>query len=84
MSADHPFWEIWAKTLRRWGMHGLAVSLLEAAGPLTMLGAQLIYLSQPILRGFGTGNQVDALATMLDNPAETQQFIVFLRESSLP
>ena len=84
MSADHPFWEIWAKTLRRWGIHGLAVSLLEAAGPLTMLGAQLIYLGQPVLRSMVSPNQIDALATMLDNPAETQQFIVFLRESSLP
>jgi hypothetical protein len=84
MIADHPFWEIWAKTLRRWGVHGLAVSLLEAAGPLTMLGAQMIYLSQPVLRSIASGNQIDALATMLDNPAETQQFIVFLRESSVP
>lgn len=84
MSADHPFWEIWAKTLRRWGIHGLAVSLLEAAGPLTMLGAQLIYLGQPFLRSIVSSNQIDALATMLDNPVETQQFIVFLRESSLP
>ena len=84
MIADHPFWEIWAKTLRRWGMHGLAVSLLEAAGPLTMLGAQLIYLSQPVLRSITPGRQIDALATMLDNPAETQQFIVFLRENSVP
>ena len=83
MSADHPFWEIWAKTLRRWGIYSLAVSLLEAAGPLTMLGAQLIYLSQPVLRSFVSGNQIDALATMLDNPTETHQFIVFLRESSV-
>ncbi len=84
MSADHPFWEIWAKTLRRWGMHALAASFLEAAGPLTMLGAQMIYVSQPVLRSIVPGSQIDALATMLDNPAETQQFIIFLRESSVP
>ena len=84
MSADHPLWEIWTKTLRRWGMQALAASLLEAAGPLTSLGAQLVYLSQPVMSSFFPCNQLDALATMLDNPAETQQFVVFLRESSAP
>ena len=82
MSADHPFWEIWTKTLRRWGMHALAASLLEAAGPLTTLGAQMVYLSQPVLNSIFPRSHVDALATMLDDPTETQQFIVFLRESS--
>jgi hypothetical protein len=84
MSAEHPFWEIWAKTLRRWGMHTLAASLLEAAGPLTTLGAQALYLSQPVLSSIMPRNHTDALATMLDNPAETQQFIVFLRENNVP
>jgi len=65
-------------------MHAFAASLLEAAGPLTMLGAQAIYVGQPVLRSFVPGSQIDALANMLDNPAETQQFVVFLRESSLP
>jgi hypothetical protein len=82
MSADHPFWEIWTKTLRRWGMQALAASLLEAAGPLTTLGAQMVYLSQPVLNSIFPRSSVDALATMLDDPAETQQFIVFLRERS--
>jgi hypothetical protein len=81
MSADHPFWEIWTKTLRRWGIQALAASFLEAAGPLTMLGAQMVYLSQPVLSSIMPRGHLDALATMLDNPAETQQFIVFLRES---
>jgi hypothetical protein len=84
MSADHPFWEIWAKTLRRWGMQALAASLLEAAGPLTTLGAQMVYLSQPVLGSFLPRGHINALATMLDNPAETQQFVVFLRESCAP
>jgi hypothetical protein len=84
MSADHPFWEVWTKTLRRWGMHALAASLLEAAGPLTTLGAQLIYLSQPVLSSVLPRRHSDALASMLDNPSETQQFIIFLRERSVP
>jgi copper(I)-binding protein len=65
-------------------MHAFAAALLEAAGPLTLLGAQALYVSQPVLRSFVPGKQIDALATMLDNPAETQQFVVFLRESSVP
>ena len=84
MSADHPFWEIWTKTLRRLGMHTLAATFLEAAGPLTTLGAQVVYLGQPLLSSVFPRSHIDALATMLENPAETQQFIVFLRESSAP
>jgi hypothetical protein len=84
MSADHPSWEIWTKTLRRWGMHTLAASMLEAAGPLTTLGAQAVYLSQPVLNSILPRTHIDALATMLDNPVETQQFITFLRENSAP
>ncbi len=84
MIPEHPFWEVWIKTLRRWGMGSLVASLLEAAGPLTMLGAQVIYLSQPVLNGIMPGRQVDALATLLEDPVETRQFIFFLRESSLP
>jgi len=84
MIPDHPFWEVWIKTLRQWGMQSLVASVLEAAGPLTMLGAQMIYLSQPVLNGIMPGRQVDALATLLEDPVETRQFIVFLRESSLP
>jgi hypothetical protein len=84
MSADHPLWEIWTKTLRRWGVQTLAASLLEAAGPLTTLGAQLVYLGQPVLSNVWPRGHLDALANMLDNPVETRQFIVFLRESSAP
>jgi hypothetical protein len=65
-------------------MHSLAATLLEAAGPLTVLGAQALYVGQPVLRSFVPGKQIDALASMLENPAETQQFVVFLRESSVP
>jgi len=84
MSAEHPFWEIWAKTLRHWGMHTLAASLLEAAGPLTTLGAQVLYLIQPVLSSIMHRNHTGALDTMLNNHAETQQFIIFLRENSVP
>jgi len=82
MSADHPVWEMWAKTLRHWGMQAFAASLLEAVGPLTTLGAQLVYLSQPVINGLVPRSHVDALANMLDNPTETKQFIVYLREQN--
>ena len=82
MSADHPFWEIWTKILRRWGMQALAASFLEAAGPLTTLGAQMVYLSQPMLSSFLPRSHMNALATMLENPSETVQFITYLREQS--
>ncbi len=84
MGADHPLWEMWARTLRRWGMQSFTASLLEAVGPLSTLGAQFVYLGQPLLSSLVSRSHLDALATMLDNPAETQQFVVFLRERSTP
>lgn len=68
-------WSTWAESLRRLKLDGVAAWLLEAAGPLTVLGAQAVYLSQP----FMGGKKLDSLAHMLEEDEETQAFARYLR-----
>lgn len=73
-------WRGWADKLHRWGLNGGTAVLLEAAGPLTLLAAQAIYLGQPLLSGWLPGSGLKALAGMLEDPSKTQVFVQYLRE----
>lgn len=73
-------WSTWAESLRRLKLDGIAAWLLEAGGPLTLLGAQALYMSQP----FAGGKQAASLARMLEEDEEAQAFARYLRgEDSL-
>ncbi|OGO63698.1 MAG: hypothetical protein A2Z45_03470 [Chloroflexi bacterium RBG_19FT_COMBO_55_16] len=75
-------WRIWANSLHRWGMENLIASILEAVGPLALLGAQVVYLGQPILHGILPANHLQALATLFEDNNQRQAFIAILREAS--
>ena len=68
-------WSQWAETLRRFKLDGFASWLLDTGAPLTVLGAQALYLGQPFL----SGDKFNALAHMLEEDSETQAFIHYLR-----
>ncbi len=68
-------WSQWAESLRRLKLDGFAAWLLEAGAPLTVLGAQAVYLGQPFLGG----KKLDSLAHMLEQDEETQAFASYLR-----
>ena len=70
------FWPAWAKRLQDWNLDGFAAWLLEAGGPLTLLGAQALYFVSP----FFNGQQVEVLAKMLEEDGETRAFVDFLRQ----
>ena len=73
-------WSTWAESLRRLKLDGFAAWALEAGGPLTILGAQAVYISQPF---FG-GEKLNSLAHMLEEDKEAQAFARYLRgEDSL-
>lgn len=78
MKPTREFWHRWAESLRRYQLHDLVASFLEAGSPLALLGAQAIYFSG----GFFRNNQLDALAEMLENESETRAFVSFLNEGS--
>ncbi|RPI89765.1 MAG: hypothetical protein EHM40_20030 [Chloroflexi bacterium] len=70
-----PEWSHWAETLRRFKLDGLASWLLEAGAPLTMLGAQALYIGQPFLGG----KELSSFAHMLEEDEEVQAFARYLR-----
>ena len=73
-------WPGWAEFLHRYGLENLVVWTLEAAGPLTVLGAQALYIGGPLLRPALTDLQRDALAGLLEDRDEALAFTAFLRE----
>jgi hypothetical protein len=70
-------WPGWAESLHRLGLENLAAWLLEAAGPLSVVGAQLLYFSAPLF----SGARLETLAGLLEDHDETLAFSAFLREA---
>ncbi len=68
-------WTQWAESLRRLKLDNLVAWVLDAGAPLTVLGAQAIYLTQPFLGG----KHSTAIAHMLESDEETQSFARVLR-----
>ena len=73
-------WSKWAESLRRLKLDGFAAWLLEAGGPLTILGAQAVYFSQPFIGG----GKLDPLAHLLEEDEESQAFARYLRGELYP
>ena len=73
-------WRTWAQSLYRWGLDDMFASLLEAAGPLTLLAAQVIYIGQPLFGHDRLNMSMTSLADMLETSDNTQMFIKLLRE----
>lgn len=74
MKSSREYWPRWAKTLRRYQLHELTASLLEAGSPLALLGAQALYFS----RGLIGNDQLTALAVTLEEDNEARAFASFL------
>ena len=81
-SAERTSWPVWAEFLRERRLENLAAWALEAAGPLTVLAAQALYLGSPFLRSAFSTGQMDALAGMLEDHREVIKFTAFLREET--
>ena len=82
MKMDQQIWQVWASILHRWGLKDLAASLLEAAGPLAVLGAQVVYMGQPLLERVLPLGHMGALASLLEDADQAQAFVTFLREAT--
>ena len=78
MQTSRAFWPAWAEHLHAWKMTAFAAWLLEAAGPLTLLGSQALYFVNPF---FG-GKQLKALAHILEEDDELQAFTSYLRQET--
>lgn len=79
----YEFWRIWADHLQRWGLENFAAGFLEAAGPINLVLAQVVYLGQPFFPSPAAQEQFRAFAGLLEDRTETQSFVSFLREGML-
>jgi hypothetical protein len=66
-------WGNWSDALHAWGLDGIAGWLLEAAGPLALVSAQLIYAGRPFL-----GGAAQRVARLLESDTESAAFADFL------
>lgn len=80
MYSDQQIWRTWAEKLHRWGLGEWVASFLEAAGSLTPIGAQLLYVSQPFLDFAWPESHIEALAEMLEEPEKVRVFAAYLRQ----
>jgi hypothetical protein len=76
MKSSREYWPRWAETLRRFQLHELTASVLEAGSPLALLGAQALYFSQGLIQS----DQLTALAETLEEEREMHDFASFLIE----
>jgi len=72
---NHKNREKWIQALYKLRLQNLAAAFLEALGPVNLLGAQLVYLSQPILSPLISQEQSQDIASILEDPSETENFI---------
>jgi hypothetical protein len=82
MNNHRHIWHTWVDTMHKWGINDVIASFLEAAGPLTLLAAQFIYIGKPLVMRGHLNDSLAALADMLEDSQKTQAFISLLREES--
>jgi hypothetical protein len=82
MDQDRQIWQVWASFLHRWGIESWAAEHLEAMHPLLQVGASLLYIAQPLLHNLAPAGHYLALARLLDEPAQAQAFVHYLREAT--
>lgn len=78
------YWSKWARLLQKLGATDLAASLLDGAGALRYVAAQLVHASTPFVGSHDASRQWQALAAMLEDRDIAQQFISFLKEEENP
>jgi hypothetical protein len=76
MKLSREYWPRWAQALRRYQLHEITASFLEAGSPLALLGAQALYFG----RVLSANDQLTALAAMLEEDSETHAFAAYLME----
>ena len=80
MENHQHIWQVWADALHRWGVSEMVATFLEAAGPLNLLGAQVVYFGQPLLNQVLPEGHLDVLADVLEDPQNVRAFTSFLRQ----
>lgn len=80
MVDSRAYWSHWAHKLQGLGVSGLTAALLDGTGSLRLLAAQMVHAGTPFIGTSPASEQWQALAAMLEDKDEAQQFVSFLRE----
>lgn len=81
MKSNRTYWPIWMNYIKKLGAMDFLVWLLHDASPLAVFGAQLLYISQPFLPSSSYPG-LRALADLLEDKAESEDFLAILKGSS--
>lgn len=84
MRDPRSYWSRWAEKLEVLGVSDLAAALLDGAGSLRLLAAQLVHAGTPFIGSSAAADQWQALASLLEDKIAAQQFVSFLREEDQP
>lgn len=79
-SPDKTEWQKWARLLQRWGLASFAAAFLESGSAFATLGAQSIYVAQPLLDAWMQAKTLRAVAEMMEDPDQSAAFAQTLRE----
>ena len=82
MQEGHPTWIHWARHLENWGLRDFCAWALEAAGPVSLVGAHLVYLTQPFLSFLVKDSTLLEIAGLLESSEDTRAFVRYLRKDT--
>ncbi len=77
-----PAWSAWSGFLHKYGLENLTAFILEAGGPLSVFGAQLLHFTGPFLHPLLSDARREDLADLLEDREEALAFAAFLREET--
>ena len=80
MNSNQKIWQTWVDALHHWGLKSLVTTILESTGPLHILGAQVVYLGQPLFSYLVPNDHIKALANLLEDPEQMQAFTIYLQQ----
>jgi hypothetical protein len=76
---NNEIWQKWAQSLQRNHLKGVALTLLEGAGPIKVILSQMMLATTPFFAGDNRSNW-QAVAELLEDDAKSREFARTLRE----
>jgi hypothetical protein len=78
MDSERGLSERLAGRIRRAGLGDVSAALLEAAGPLTFVAAQLAFIAEPLFGG--RRGAIGELGRLFEDPSRLSELLVRLRQ----
>ena len=72
---------VWVDRLQRWGLGGVASTLIDVLRTLGFFGSQAIILAAPLLSTFVDPDRLDHLSDLLEDPDRLHQLSRMLDDS---